>query len=845
MSLRLRSFLPALFVLSVCHAVPSSAARFADPPAGAVTATMSGTPTVDGRPLEAGDEVAVFCVHPDPAAAGRWRRTLIGHAVVSVPGTLPAFSVNGDDPATDNVVEGAAAGEDLQLILWRASESREYAAYADAAGLPAAVTWPGEGGLASVDGLVFLEGQRIPLRTGAWNLFSYGVLKGWHRGATLPASAQLPGLAWDNGASLGDTFPLRSIAGRYDRVLGNDGASTTVWNPAFPGSSTLSYLAPGYGYWVKMKPSAGALAWMTFPGPRATGGEGLSLGTGWTLCGAWGNTVYHIATWDASGGLLPVDATDNETLASIGDLWGNLSGSYARVTSFDGEGVHLWNPSLPQIASLKYMGPGYGYWIKTTRPTTLSSPKYAAPPTGVTATPGNATVTVSWNSVPGATLYKVYWSGTPGVTRRSGTLLAVVSTTSRAHTPLTNGQPYHYIVTSVVAGVEGGESAEATATPVAPPPAPGSPSAGLTDNSVILTWSAVPEASVYHVYAATSQSGPAVRVATLPGTQYDNGALAVGTRYYYSVTGENAGGESPHSARVGAAPKTYVPGVPPGVSVTADDARNTVAWGEVAEASAYTVYWGRDNNVSRTTADNSAALPWNARQYVHPGLVNGVTYYYAVTAMRAGVESAESAVVSARPQRPVTLGSPPAISATAGDNAVTLSWTGIVGATSYNVYWSTGPGVTKSSPNLIPLGNVGQHNHAGRTNGTTYYYVVTAVNAAGESGESPEAIATPRAIVPGAPYPVTALAGDGQVSVGWGGVSGAAGYVVYWSETPGVTKSPSNRIPLGNVGQHAHMGRTNGTTCYYAVAAMTGAGTESELSAEVSATPRAIVPGAP
>ena len=83
---------------------------------------------------------------------------------------------------------------------------------------------------------------------------------------------------------------------------------------------------------------------------------------------------------------------------------------------------------------------------------------------------------------------------------------------------------------------------------------------------------------------------------------------------------------------------------------------------------------------------------------------------------------------------------PSSLSATAGKRKITLTWTASSGATGYNVkrasasggpYATIASGVTSTS-----------YVNSGLTSGTTYYYVVTAVNAAGESGNSPQASAT-------------------------------------------------------------------------------------------------------
>src|SRR6185436_11583289 len=88
---------------------------------------------------------------------------------------------------------------------------------------------------------------------------------------------------------------------------------------------------------------------------------------------------------------------------------------------------------------------------------------------------------------------------------------------------------------------------------------------------------------------------------------------------------------------------------------------------------------------------------------------------------------------------------PTGLSATAGNTQVALSWTASSGATSYNVKRSTVNGsgyATVSSPTSTSYTNTGL------VNGTTYYYVVTAVNGFGESANSSQVSATPSAGLP-------------------------------------------------------------------------------------------------
>jgi hypothetical protein len=113
-------------------------------------------------------------------------------------------------------------------------------------------------------------------------------------------------------------------------------------------------------------------------------------------------------------------------------------------------------------------------------------------------------------------------------------------------------------------------------------------------------------------------------------------------------------------------------------------------------------------------------------------------YYMLFLVDSSGVPSVAKFVqVGAQPGVPAV---PTNVMATAANGQVTLSWSASSGATSYNVKRSTtsgGPYTTVASPSTT------SYTDGGLTNGTTYYYVVSAVNTAGESANSTQVSATP------------------------------------------------------------------------------------------------------
>ena len=269
------------------------------------------------------------------------------------------------------------------------------------------------------------------------------------------------------------------------------------------------------------------------------------------------------------------------------------------------------------------------------------------------------------------------------------------------------------------------------------------------------------------------------------------------------------------------------PSAPGGVTAAAGTGQVSITWNSVTGATSYNLYWSTAPGVTKTTGTKISNV---TSPYGHTERTNNTTYYYVATAVNSCGESLESSQVSATPE-PIP-SAPTGVTAMPGDGQVTITWARIAGL-AYNIYWSTTPGVTKTTGTKIS--NVtSPYTHTGRTNGTTYYYLVTAQNAFGESSESTQVLATP-GHPPSAPTGVNATAADGQVIISWNSVSGATSYNLYWSTSPGVTKTKGTKI--SNVtSPYTHTGRTNGTTYYYVVTAQNALGESSE-STKVSARP--------
>jgi len=258
---------------------------------------------------------------------------------------------------------------------------------------------------------------------------------------------------------------------------------------------------------------------------------------------------------------------------------------------------------------------------------------------------------------------------------------------------------------------------------------------GLTatpgSGQVTLTWTASTGATTYNLYVSTA--GAPTAASTLisdvsPG--YVHNGLTNGTTYFYAVTAVNAGGMSALSNPVSATP-VDIPASPTDLTAVVSSGQVTLTWSLSPGASAYNLYVSTDG--APTLA--STKLANAASGYVHDGLTNDVTYYYAVTAINDGGESALSVPVSATPVATPT--APTNLAAVAGADQFTLTWDPVPGAASYNLYFGTaGSQVTKV--NGVSSG----YTRDGLTSGTTYYVSVSAVNASGEATSQSLAVST-------------------------------------------------------------------------------------------------------
>ncbi|MFN7904080.1 MAG: Ig-like domain-containing protein [Pseudobdellovibrionaceae bacterium] len=361
----------------------------------------------------------------------------------------------------------------------------------------------------------------------------------------------------------------------------------------------------------------------------------------------------------------------------------------------------------------------------------VTSPPSA--PTSLAATSGGSQVDLTWTASASGyapITYTVFRSTTSGLGYAALAACTNLSANNCTDTTVVNGTTYYYVVRANNVDGTSGNSNEASALPISLPSAP-TLSLVITQAARLdLSWASSTGTGpiTYTLMRSTTSGNSYASVAGCVGlstTTCNDTSVTVGTTYFYIVTATNGGGNT-SSNEVSAVPMAgFTIGLTPGN-------RQIQASFSSVGATSYSVQYGTSVGSYSTTV-SGATSPATISN-----LVNGTTYYFMVTANNGAGSIMATAEVSSAPNGPQLFN---ISTATEGNGQVDLTWGISAGATSYSVRYGTSTG---SYPTTFATGLVGTTNTVtGLTNGTTYYFMVTAENADGSQDATAEFVRTP------------------------------------------------------------------------------------------------------
>jgi hypothetical protein len=356
--------------------------------------------------------------------------------------------------------------------------------------------------------------------------------------------------------------------------------------------------------------------------------------------------------------------------------------------------------------------------------------------------------TLSWDNALFADTYDVYIG--PNVVAPDTPPLSAAGVSVRNWAPpadLASGVTYSWVINSVNSqGTTSGYQwtfqtvANPNAVPDGPPEQPlrGLPQNGATDVPVdtSFSWLTPPDAQAYNLYLDTVQSPLAEEATDLTTNSYTPVAdLNPQTTYYWRVDASNVVGATTGqqwsftTAEVTGPPPPSPEQVTEGIPVdnsTGVSIDQVLAWREPLYASAYTVYYGKQDPPPQVVA--STALTY----YVPPTMDLDSTYYWRVDASNVvsvtpgPTWSFTTEAGLPDPPGKVTRFSPPDNSTNISRNTI-IGWTRPSDASAYIVYFGT-----DNPPPKVDASTANQYYQPGTLQyGTRYYWRADTSNVVG------------------------------------------------------------------------------------------------------------------
>jgi hypothetical protein len=304
------------------------------------------------------------------------------------------------------------------------------------------------------------------------------------------------------------------------------------------------------------------------------------------------------------------------------------------------------------------------------------------------------------------------------------------------------------------------------------PSAPANLKLTAEDQKLLARWDPAPGADTYELRCAEgllSVEGAAPWGQPLSGTRAEITGLRNGAPYSVWVRALNSAGSSPWSGPVQATPDKR----PAKPALEAAAGEITVTIKKTTGALSYELWYGTEEDTDLAALYGETP---SEGMTVITGLTPGALYVVWTRARGAGGTLPFSAAASIRAD--AAPGTPAGVTPqlSAGDNALTVTWSAAEGADSYEIWYRKDPGglyrragQAASSPYTV----------TGLSNGSPCEVMLRARNNAGPGPLSaPQTLALP----PSAPPLPRVTASEGKLALSWEAVPGTESYEVWYTE---------------------------------------------------------------
>ena len=385
-------------------------------------------------------------------------------------------------------------------------------------------------------------------------------------------------------------------------------------------------------------------------------------------------------------------------------------------------------------------------------------------PENVTAIPRDGNATVNWQTpfIDGGSAITGYT-----VTSSPGNVVVVTDGRQSSATlaGLTNGIGYTFVIyASNVVGNGAFSDSTGAITPTGPPSAPIKVEAVSGDGEVLVSWGVPLNDGGLPVTEYSIKASPGRETLVVPSSKTEGKVtgLTNGKAYSFKVTAANGKGASEPSRSSSSVIPVGVPTAAEGVITKSKDRSVELSWRVPASDGGGAIDRYEITTLPGGKVDSVLAINTSS---VVKGLINGKKYTFSIKAFNSAGGGPASSDVEETPS--TAPGKPTGVVVSSGDKSVDVEWVSPASDGGKEIISYL---VTALPGNIVAniRSDLTKTNFKDLTNGTSYSFVVEAVNATGRGEKSEPSLEVVPVGVPNAPFGVTASGGASRAAnVSW------------------------------------------------------------------------------